>query len=1147
MVNSLRKVIQVSFTVSAMLLASLGNAHAQQVFGSIFGTVTDPSGAAVSNAKVTITDTNKGTSFEVMTDASGNYSKGQLIPDDYTVTVELAGFQKIVSTALPVKVDESIRFDASMKVGDVSTSVEVTAAAPLLQADRADVAQTFDTQQINELPNIGRNAQAMELLQPGTAKLGWQHASDENPQGSVQMVADGQLFDSMGYELDGTTNQDPILGIVVINPTFDSLAEIKQATQNFDAEFEYAANMASYSTKSGSNTFHADAFEYLQLNTPGFTTASADPFNHLPVATYRQNQFGGSIGGAIIKDKLFFFGDAQLNRQELGGSVVTSVPTALERRGDFSELLTLGYKIYDPLTGNADGTGRQQFSGNVIPTSRLSQQALAILNYFPSPNFSQIAGAPYANNFAENGDTNITGNQWDTREDYYLNSKNTIFGRYSDARFTESAPGAFGLLAGGPSFGHYAGNSQATNQSLAIGHTYTASATVVNEFRFGYMKYHVFDIPNGYGTSPATAAGIPGLNLDNTYTSGMPAFNINNPVGNTSYMGYSLTVNQCNCPLTQTESQYQFVDNFTKIRGNHTFKFGTDIRYAQNLRVPSDTHRSGEMTMTNAETGIVCPNPLNSDGTPCKAGSNPVGGSGLATFLLGDVTSFGRFVSSSTNAQEHQHRWFFYGQDAWHPTPKWTINLGLRWEIVPPESVNAAGNGATFNLSNGLMYVFGYGNAVSSHGIQTTNWHDFAPRVGIAYQLNEKTVIRAGYGWTYDLGVFGSNFGHNVTQNPPVLSYQQLTNNNAFGGVFNLATGPAAAPTYTISSNGTFPLPAGVTPKFRPATVTLPQLYQYNFSIQRQVTNKVAVTGAYVGNSNRHGFLGTSNNINPNEPYYVAGGSPVNPYASLIGNTTLNYYCDCANEMYNSFQGTVKVSAFSGWTVQGSYTYQRQYGPGWDPYDSNYYFIYNRAAGYGYSSTLPNHQIIISQNYDIPVGKGRKFGNNMNKVLDGVIGGWNLSGITTFYSGFPFSPKISNGYSGQPNTGPNTRPNAGSTGVDYLNTRNAWFQGCPVSSTGNISCTSGAFVNPSAQTYGNYPINTLYGPVFIQQDISLAKTFKFTERLGFTLRTDAQNAFNHTNLGMPNNNVDQANAGQITGISAGATMRRLQFSGTLKW
>src|SRR5450432_3522390 len=514
--------------IALALGLSLTNSYAQQVFGSIFGTVTDPAGSVVTNAKVTITDINKGTKSEVVTDSSGNYSKRQLIPDTYTVTIEAPGFSKVASGNMEVHVDESARYDASMRVGDVSTEVEVTAAAPLLQTDRADVAQTFSSKEINDLPNIGRNLQSMELLQPGSAKLGWQHASDENPQNSVQMVVNGQLFDSMGYELDGTTNQDPILGIIVINPTFDSISEVKQSNQNFDAEFAYVgAGIASYSTKSGTNSLHGDLFEYLQLNTPGFTTFGANPFTGLPPATYRQNQFGGSAGGRIIKDKLFFFGDMQLNRKSQGAAVVTSVPTALNRTGNFSDWLAFNKnnQIYDPTTGNATtGVGRTPFANNTIPTSQLSAQALKIMNFFPAPNFQQIANEPFVNNYAANGAVAITGNSYNTREDYYLNPKNTIFGRYSYQGFTEDAPGVFGLEAGGPAFGNYAGSSVASNQSIAIGWTNTISPTVINEFRFGFMRYHVFDVPNGFGGQPATAAGIPGLNLDSTYTSGLPAF-----------------------------------------------------------------------------------------------------------------------------------------------------------------------------------------------------------------------------------------------------------------------------------------------------------------------------------------------------------------------------------------------------------------------------------------------------------------------------------------------------------------------------------------------------------------------------------------------------------------------------------------------
>jgi hypothetical protein len=1126
-----------SLAITAILLISFaGSAYAQQVFGSIFGTVTDSTGAAVTNAKVTVSDQDKGTKFEVVTDSSGHYVKGQLIPGTYKLTIESPGFSKVVSTAIEVRVDEAARYDVALKIGEVTTEVEVTAAAPLLQADRADVAQTYSAKEINDLPNIGRNMQSMELLNPGSAKIGWQHASDENPQGSVQMVVNGQLFDTMGYELDGTTNQDPILGIIVINPTFDSIAEIKQSVQNFDAEFSYVGGgIASYSTKSGSNALHGDVFEYLQLNTPGFTTFAANPFSGLPAATYRQNQFGGAIGGPIKKNKLFFFGDAQLNRQSQGASVVTSVPDALNRTGNFSEQLAFGaksganYQIYDPNTGNpATGVGRTPFPNNVIPSAQLSKQALAIMNFFPLPNLQQIANAPFVNNYSVNGAVAITGNSWNTREDYYINQKNVLFGRYSDQAFTQQAPGAFGLEAGGPAFGNYAGNSLASNRSLAIGWTDTLSPTLINEFRFGYMRYHVFDVPNGFGTSPAADAGIPGLNLDKTYTSGLPYFNIGST--NDAYqLGYALGVNQCNCPLTQTEQQFQFIDNLSKTIGKHTLKFGADLRYAMNLRVPSDAHRAGELNFNGGVTGNVP-----------TLGQNQTPGIGLATFLLGDVTNFSRYVSSSTNAAERQRRFFWYGQDEWRPTPKWTITLGLRWEMVFPESVNAPGNGATLNLSDGNMYVFGVGSTPSS-GIQKMNWHNFAPRFGFAYQITPRTVIRGGFGWSYDLGVFGSNFGHNVSQNPPVLANQSIQPPNGFTPVFTLAQGPSTLAPFVVSAQGTFPLPANINPKFRPATITLPQTYQYNLAIQHQFTSRIAVTASYVGNANRHGFMGSSNTINPNEAVFVAGVSNTNvdrPYFSKFGWTNdLSYYCDCANEHYNSFQGTFKINAWQGWTMQGSYTYQRQFGDGWG-YDSNYYFLYDRKDGQGYSGFLPRQQWVFAQTYDVPFGHGRKYGANMHRVVDAVLGGWTISGITTYYSGFPFSPSLES-YPGQPNQGPTNRPNIG-TGDPYngaLGNRQQWF----------VGGIGSAFLLPSANSFGNYPINTLFGPHFIQQDMSLAKTFKFNERVGFTLRADARNVFNHTNLGGPNGDVQSPSAGQITGLAPGGFMRSLQFSGTVKF
>jgi Carboxypeptidase regulatory-like domain len=1167
--SSLRRVLLVGACIAFVAaIFSGGTAFGQQVFGSILGTITDPSGSPVANAKVTIKDVNKSTTFDTTTNESGNYTRGQLIPGSYQVTVEAPGFSKVVSSNITVQVDQASQFNAALQLGNVEQQVEVTASAPLLQTDRADVAQTLSAEEISQLPSIGRNLQSFELLNPGVAKLGWQHASDEDPQGSIQTIVNGQLFDSTGYYLDGTINQDPILGIIVINPTFDSVNEVKQANQDYDAEFGYTGGgLFTYSTKSGSNTFHGDAFEFLYLNTPGFQDFGRNPFSEPHGApTTRQNQFGGSIGGRLIKDKLFFFGDAQLERQSRGGSVLTTVPTLQDRTGNLSDWLAASpnYQAYDPATGDqTTGLGRTAFGGNVIPPNRLSAQALALLNYFPLPNTATSGNVPY-NNYSTSGALTLTGNQWDTRWDYYMNEKDSFFGRYSYAQYLEQAPGAFGLIAGGPAFSNanYAGSSVALNQSIAAGWTHTFNATLVNELRFGYMRYHVNDVPNGFGSTPAADAGIPGENLDKTYTSGLPAFYLEQDRGgilNTTNMalGYSLGTNQCNCPLNQLERQSQFVDNLTKIVGNHNLKFGADVRYAENLRVPSDNHRAGENYFYSSTTGVLTQDPKTGD-------ISESAGLSLASFLLGDVSEFHRYVSSSLNAQEHQKRLFWYGQDEWRVTPKFTFTYGLRWEMVFPESVNIPGNGAELNVNTGQMDVFGIGN-ISPHGYQKMNWHEFAPRVSAAYQITPKTVIRAGYGWTYSLGVFGNNFGHNVTQNVPVLANQTLTQsntcNNTFCSVFNLNAGPPAfnAANYQGASyvpnpqTGTFTWPAGTTisPFTRPGTLTMPTFYLYNFTVQQQLTNKISVSGGYVGNSGRHTLLGTDQNFNINQQLYVptnqAGAFPFDglygPRYNYGWTSAINDFCNCANSQYNSFQAIFKVVGLAGYTLTGNYTYQNSLGDGYGGNEA-YTFLYDRTMGYGESPNMPHQQWVLAQTYEVPFGRSRKFGAHANRLVDSVLGGWNISAIYTFYSGFPFMPTVENygANGGQPYTGPNNRPDAGK-GSPYASDQNRsqWITG--------IGSGTGAYAFPAAGTFGNYPINTLIGPWFNNIDATIQKQFALTERARFVLRLDSTNALNHTNLGSPNADLQSPTVGQITQTAQGGNynMRRIQFSGSINF
>jgi len=1136
------------FTI-AVLLSSANFSNAQQVFGRIFGTVTDATGGAVANAKVTITDQNKGTTFDVTTNESGNYEKGQLIPGTYTVTVGAPGFNKSTSKDILVQVDNAARVDTTLQAGNVTETIEVTAAAPTLQADRADVQTTFSSKQLVDLPSLGRNAQAYELLTPGTSRVAtFAHATSEDPQGSAQIIVNGQHFSSTGYQLDGTENQDPILGIVVINSNIDSLNEQKIASQDYDAEFGYAAaGILNASTKSGTNDFHGSAFDYFRNNSGGFTSFARNPFSEPNGALpFKYNQFGGSIGGKIIKDKLFFFGDAELIRQRVTGSASTNVPTQAARTGDFSQYPNL---IYDPQTGNATtGAGRIAFANNRIPTARLSAQALAILQYFPLPNI--VTSSPLANNYAASGATSFDANKWDTREDYFMNEKTTMFGRYSNHQFQKSAVGAFGDLAGGVNFSadRFAGTSFVRNQSIAFGTTHTFNPSLVNEFRFGYMKYHVQTTPNGVGTAPATQAGIPNLNTDAFYTSGMPYFNFVDPSNDQiSALGYALGANGCNCPLTQSEGQYQFTDNISKTAGNHTFKFGADIRYAKNLRVPSDSHRAGELTFNTQRTGLV-------------TGGNATGGLAYATFLLGDVTAFSRYVSSTTNAAEHQRRWFFYGQDSWRATPKLTINWGLRWELVFPEQVNGAGNGAQLDLRTGYINMFGIGD-VSVHGVQNMNYLNLAPRLGIAYQMTPKTVIRAGYGWAYGLGTFGATFGHNVTQNPPVLFNQtpQSATGASFQQVFTLAQGPppsntvpiaqgqAAGTPFVTPASGQFILAPNVGAKARPEDVRLPRTMAYNITVEQQIASNTSLSVGYVGNVGRHvgGGSGDGYNFNVNQAAYIPAFANsqdlAKPYFSRLGangqpllwNQSIDLYCMCLTSSYNSLQVQLKRRFSGGLGLQISYTWQDAQSDNNDAYT----ILYNRPLGRGRQNSISDHALTGAVNYSIPFGRGRRFGQNMNRGIDAVLGGWDLSGITSFYSGLPFTPNFSvyPTTAVRPYTGPNNRADVGS-GDPYAQnqSRDAWIN-------------PAAFAVPANGTFGNYPFNSLRGPIFINEDANVSKNFKVTEKVTWQIRAEAYNLFNHTNLGLfGNNGTDTTaninNGGTINQISLGSTMRRLQFA-----
>jgi hypothetical protein len=798
--------------------------------------------------------------------------------------------------------------------------------------------------------------------------------------------------------------------------------------------------------------------------------------------------------------------------------------------------LTGGGLIFDPKTGNPlDGTGRTQFCGplgcatepNWIPIGRISKNVGNVLALFPAASVTDPASASFLqNNFVSQGAGPFDQKSFDTRIDYSAPHNYQVFGRFSLDYFSLSGKGGLGALGGngfGP--GGLNGSSIVHNYSLATGFTKAIGVRWLTDFRFGYFKYNPKTAYSDQNTAPMDALGFPCLNTASTLpntncagginglptTGGLSGFLFSSAgdssKGTFSNFGNGLNVARCNCPLTESEQQFQFVNNWTRTQGNHTIKFGADIRYAENLRVPSDQSRSGLLYFDTGGTS--------------NAGTQ---GLSLATFLLGDVSQFQRYVSTSVNAAERQKRWFFYGQDSWRINPKFTLTYGVRWEIYFPESVNAKGNGGFANLDEGVTRVAGFGG-VGMDGNVNNTYKAFAPRLSVAYQFDPKTVVRLGYGRGFDIGVFGSNFGHVVTQNLPVLAKQDLADSNFNSAASNnlspiftlnpnnagqpLAINPVQTTTFgppsfnfapilgSISSSGTLPIDGidGTTQgNARPRVQRLPTIDQWNATIQRQITPTLNITASYIGNKGTHVFAGGGPSYNSNQPAVGAGTFAYQCTPNKL-NGVLTGTFDCA-QTFKAFQSQsarrplflngVPAFNYPGFTFVNSSGVVTQtpaccavdtnyYGNDADnkynalqvkaekrtsyglqflahytfshafAYDSTYFNI-NKRIAWGPNQNNRNQVFVANVIYELPVGRGKKFMSDAGRIKDLLVGGWQITNTTTYGTGLPWTPSLQN--CGQvSDTGPCRPDKVGTqtlnTGLTHANGATFWFTPIP--------------------------------------------------------------------------------------------------------
>jgi hypothetical protein len=1106
----------------ALVLGVSTSCFGQATYGNVIGTVTDPQGAVVQGAQITIVNDATGVSDTAQTNQSGNYNATHLLPGTYTITFAQEGFPNLVQKNVVVAVGTSTTLNVQLQLGEVTQKITVNAAPPVLETDRAEVSSRLSSRMIENLPVLNRNFTQFELLVPGTVSNNFQHPLNENPSNDLLVNTNGQEYANDNFMLDGTTNNDAVLGIISVNPPLDAVQEAKITTSNYDAEFSQAGgSVIQVQTRSGSNRIHGSLFEFLQNNvfqardpfTQGLFAPGTPAPAHRGIPELRWNEFGGSLGGPILKNKAFWFVDYQGNRENLGGSVLTRVPNAAERGGDLSDL---GTNIYDPTSGNADGTGRTLFGTAQVPSGATAPQASSLLNLLPMPNVPGALGP--SPNYTANGVNNYNTDRFDIRIDHTLSSKLTYFGRYSYQGAYVLSPGAFGLY-GGPEVSPagvniYEGKSQDLSQNGVLGADYTFASSLLTDFRFGATRYHVLENPLDIGQQLANQVGIPGLNFaGRPDTFGLPDLNINGTGG--FQMGY-----QCNCPLDETENVFQWANNWTKISGNHTFKWGGEVQAAQNLRLPSDNHRAGVYTFLPDVTASA---------------ADPGSGLGLASFMLGDPSSFQRFSQISTNQQDRQKRMFYYAQDTWRVTHKLTLNYGVRWDTWFADTSLHAGQGGRYDIGNNFVYIPGVGGISQSGGVNT-QWHNISPRVAVAYAIRPDTVIRTGYGRSYFAGTFGWDFNDLAADIYPSIVNQNLSAFNSFFpveftagaplGLPSLGTAPPAPVFPAIPSNGLLPLPDGISTPYIPVNDPIPHIDAWNFTVEHEFANNLTASVGYVGNVGRDLNMGW--NMNSAIPGPGSFDSR-RPYYALYGiEQTIFDKCNCESSNYNALQVQVRKRYSANLSFIANYTYQKaldfgEFGTSTDQYDTR--------LDYGPASFNRSSVFTLGHVYFLPFGKGQRWLGYAHGSLNQLVSGWQWSGFTTIEAGMPFSATLSSNAS--LNSDMSLRPDQVSD--PFANTphdRNQWFN-------------PAAFAIPGAYLFGDAGRNSLAGPLLYSADWGLFKNFQIGERLNLQFRWEVYNTFNDTNLALPNTNVDTGTAGLISDVAA--PMRDMQFGLHLNW
>jgi hypothetical protein len=1136
------------FALALVVLAHSPALRGQAVNGTLLGTVTDPSGAVVSHAQVSVILVGQSVEHTAITNDSGNFTEPDLPSGTYTITVTAKGFKKETRENIAVLTNTTTRIDISLVTGSASETVEVTTAPPELQTDRADISSTIEQRAISDLPlSSGNSFQSLLNTVPGMAPVVFNNSQFYNANNDLSTNSNGQSSYVNLYQIEGI-DDDQRTGIhIILVPPAAAIGNVDITTNNFEAEFGRAVGtVVNVTLKSGTNNFHGSVFQNMENN----GVNARNYFAQGPNGRLVYNYTGASLGGPVRKDKLFIFGDFLRTSDHESGTTNATIPfynviTAATGPYAGQQVLSLAEysgQVYDPTTGDeADcsgaapnascGTGRTPFAGNLIPMSELtslpSQTGLKVLqdlDVLARNSKTNYASAAYeagatTNNFSSNLPFTKDAISYDIKSDYSISAKDHLSGRFSHQNINTYQAPLFGTFLGGPANSSFEGTGVAASYSTGGNYDHVFSPTLFTEARVGLAHLRNSAHQSDYGTNDATTLGIPGNGPNGTndtpQASGQAAFSVNN--FSSMLIGYSVSL-----PWLRAESNIDFANNWTLIKGNHTFKAGADIRRVRDDLLQGNVNAAaGEFYFNEHTTSI-----------PSGAASFNGAATGQANDVASELFDVPYQVGQDTNSTFpcYRQNWlFFFASDKWQVSHKLTVDLGLRYELYPPATPRKPGGFVNYNPTNDTLVIAGEDGNPSNLGMKSDNLL-FAPRLGLSYRASEQTVIRAGFGISY-VPFVDNSYAYNY----PIKTSTDYNSPENYGPalngsvVTNYQTGVPITPTPAFTSagtltetkaNGTLALANLLIPtNFKNASVA-----SWNVAVQQALPKNISLQVAYVAN---HGTrIDLAQNIN--YPSIYGQGGAYDPFNVAFGKTaSVTQYFLGFSSNYESLQTQLSRRFTNGLAFNSALTYGKAQGYQTGAQDGGLLF-YSGNWRRNYNLLDFDRKLNFEQTvtYELPAGHGHRFFNS--GIGSYVLGGWKISATVGMLSGLPFTVSAaSSATSGTTQTANFTGPFQVTHHVaGGKNPAPTWFNTSAFSNP--AACTAYSAANPVACALGNSQRNQFRGPGYFSDNASLAKSFPIFRESTLDARFDAFNMTNTPAFGQPNGTVG-SNLGKITG------------------